>query len=461
MRRAFLVCGLLALGASSAIVVSAGSAPSFAPAKSYATGRHPASVAIGDLNGDGKADLVTSNAGANIVSVLFSRGDGTFQAKRDYPTGRRPSAVAIGDLNGDGKPDLATANANADTVSVLLGRGDGGFEAELEYRTGSEPSSVAIGDLNGDGKPDLAITNSRYRVDTLSVLVNRGDGTFQLRVDYPTGLRPASIAIGDLNGDGKADLATANSGTYTVSVLLNRGDGTFDADHEYPAGSTPWSIALGDLNGDGTSDLATANYSPDCSGPDPTYGPSLCPGSNTVSVFANKGNGTFRAHRDYRTGLHPVSIAIGNLTGDGNPDLATANSYFEEVERYTVSVLAGRGGGTFNARIDYPTGRHPVSIALGDLDGDGKPDVATANFDASTTSVLLNRPGLCTVQEVEGLTLPAAKAIIARADCRVGRIRRAYSSARRGRVRSQKPNFGAVLPGGGKVNLVVSRGRRP
>ena len=138
-----LICvGLaLTLGVAALLASSAPSAPSFAPARSYATGRSPDSVAIGDLNGDGRPDLATANYDADGVSVLLNRGDGSFRAKRDYAAGLDPSSVAIGDLNGDGKPDLATANSHpaANSVSVLLNRGDGSFQAKLDYPAGGEP----------------------------------------------------------------------------------------------------------------------------------------------------------------------------------------------------------------------------------------------------------------------------------------------------------------------------------
>jgi hypothetical protein len=445
MRKLAVLASMLVLAGSLGVAaLFAGAAPSFAPARSYATGLGPTSVAIGDLNGDGKPDMATANVGTDknagmTISVLLNRGKGTFQAKLDYATGANPLSVAIGDLNGDGKTDLATANFG-DTVSVLLNTGDGSFQAKLDYATGDGPGSIAIGDLNGDGKPDLATANFEPdRPSTVSVLLNRGDGSFQAKVDYRTGDEAYSVAIGDLNGDDKPDLATANSG-YSVSVLLNRGDGSFRAKHDHRVGKNPLSVAIGDLNGDGKPDLATANE-----------------GANTVSVLLNSGDGRFQAKLDYGTGSEPSSVAIGELNGDGKPDLATANS-----DAHSVSVLLNRGDGSFRAKLDYRTGNDPQSVVIAELSGDGKADLATANTLPSTVSVLINTPGLCTVQDVKFMTLAAAKRTIARAKCRVGKIRRAYSkTVKRGRVISEKPRPGTVLPNRGKVSLAISRGRKP
>jgi FG-GAP-like repeat/PASTA domain/FG-GAP repeat len=438
---------VLVLGGSLGVgALFASSAPSFAAARSYPTGRLPSSIAIGDLNGDDLPDLATANAGneerpGNTVSVLQNRGDGTFRAKRDYRTGAFPGSVGIGDLNGDSKPDLVAANDFDNSVSVLLNRGDGGFQPKIDYETGRRPFSVAIGDLNGDGERDLATAN--VGVSTVSVLLNRGDGSFQPKVDYPTGkgLGSSSVAIGDLNGDGELDLATANYNANSVSVLMNRGDGSFHAGRDYRTGSLTYSVAIGDLNADGQPDLATAN-----------------PDASDVSVLLNTGDGTFGPRHNYATGRNPFSVAIGELNGDGKPDLATVNTG-EEVG--TVSVVNNRGNGSFQAKLDYRTGGGAFAVAIGDLNSDGKPDLATANSNPSAVSVLLNRPGLCTVQDVKRQKVLAAKRTIARANCRVGKIRRAYSKTVRGHVISQKPKPGTVLADRGKVKLVVSRGRKP
>jgi hypothetical protein len=445
-RRAALGCAVLVAGAGVALTLgiarlSAGSAPSFSAPRSYPTGSEPGSVAIGDLNGDGRPELVTANGlyETNTVSVLANRGDGTFRAKRDYATGLGPESVAIGDLNGDGKPELVTSNVTANSVSVFVNRGDGSFQASLDYATGSGPFSVAIGDLNGDGRPDLATANANNGgAATVSVLLNRGDGSFGAKVDYATGRFPTSVAVGDLNGDGKPELATANADADSVSVLLNRGDGTFRAKVDYATGLGPGSVAIGDLNGDGRPELATAN------------------GANSISVLLNRGDGGFQASVDYATGSSAFSVAIGDLNGDGKTDLATAHGGAN-----SVSVLLNMGDGSFQADRDYATARSPVSVAIGDLNGDGKPELATANREANSVSVLINATGLCTVPDVKWKTLRAAKRTLSRADCRVGKIRRAYSRpVKRGRVISQKPEPGTVLPTLSKVNLVLSRGRK-
>jgi predicted NUDIX family NTP pyrophosphohydrolase len=436
----------------------AGSAPSFAGPRFYGTAGFTYSVAIGDLNGDGKPDLATANSHQYFpsVSVLLNRGNGRFRARVDYEAGGgrygTPYSVAIGDLNGDGKPDLATANLeDAKTVSVFLNKGNGTFRAKRDYGTGGA-WSIAIGDLNGDGKPDLAILTG---ANTVSVFLNRGDGSFPAKVDYGTGRGPDSVAIGDLNGDGRPDLATANHVVSTASVLLNRGDGSFQAKVDYGTGRGPDSIAIGDLNGDGKPDLASANCGlPSGNGP--------CRESpHTVSVLLNSGDGSFQAKIDYGTGRMPSSVAIGDLNGDGKPDLATANALYAG----TVSVLLNSGDGSFLAKHDYEAGVGPTSVAIGDLSGDGKPELAVAIFGErpefnSGVSVLANATGFCGVPEARWETLRAAKREIARADCRVGRISRSYSFFKRGLVISQKPGPGAVLPIGGKVNLVLSRGRK-
>jgi VCBS repeat protein/PASTA domain-containing protein len=443
MKKLVLI-GMLVLGGTFCLAASsAGPGPSFAAPRSYPAGPDPVSVAVGDLNADGKPDLVTANVTAGTLSVLLNGGNGRLGATVDYPAGSRPSSVAIGDVNGDGKADLVTGNAvmlgrfPTSNVAVLVNRGDGSFAARVEYPIGLGHglASVAIGDLNGDGKLDVVAINEGP--ESVSVLLNSGNG-FQLPVDYAAGSLPQSIAIGDLNGDGKADLAIANRFGSSVSVLLNSGNGGFQPKVDYASGSNPQSVTIGDLNGDGKADLATANAV-----------------ATTVSILLGRGDGSFSAKVDSDVGLVPSSIVIVDLNGDHKPDLATANA-----GENTVTALSNRGDGRVQAwtETEVRAGSRPVGLAFGELNGDGKPDLVTADMGANAVSVLVNATVSCKVPKVVKKALPAAKRAITRAHCHLGAMRRTSSGIKKGRVVSQKPKPGTVMPAGGRVNLVVSRG---
>ncbi len=352
----------------------------------FVTGTNPRSVAIGDLDGDGKADLVVPNGFSNSVSVFRNTGNsGTvnYAVKIDFPTGTNPYSVAIGDLDGDGKADLAAANGNSNTISVFLNTGSKGavsYATKMDFPAGTSPYSVAIGDLDGDGKADLAVVNSAG--NSVSVLRNTSSRdmiSYATKVDFATGLFPTNVAIGDLDGDGKVDLAVANYGDNTVSVLRNTssiGAIGYAAKVDFVVGTYPNSVAIGDLNGDGKTDLAVANIS-----------------SNSVSVLRNTGNiGTvnYAAKVDFSTGQNPNSVAIGDLDGDGKVDLAVAN-----FSSQTVSILRNMSSGatvSFASKVDFTTGPGSVSAVIGDLDGDGKADMVVANNTGNSISIIRNNP---------------------------------------------------------------------
>jgi hypothetical protein len=338
----------------------------FIPKTDFAIGTGPnrIAVAVGDLNGDGRLDVAASgDGGALVVSVLLGDGAGGFAPKTDYAIASGSSSLAIGDLNADATPDLVVGCGA--TVSVLLGVGGGAFGPKSDIALGPGALTVAIGDLSGDGKLDLAVAN--YGLNGVSVLLGNGAGGHGAKSDFLTGGAPIAVAIGDLNGDGKPDLAESNSGPNTVSVMLGNGAGGFSAKTDFATASTPRQVAIADVNGDGMPDLATANL-----------------GAASVSVLLGNGAGGFGAKSDFTTATSPISLAVGDVSGDGRPDLVAAN-----FGSSSVSVLLGNGTGGFAAKNDFTTGASPASVAVGDLNADGKPDLAVANFGAGSVSVLL------------------------------------------------------------------------
>jgi hypothetical protein len=239
-------------------------------------------------------------------------------------------------------------------------------------------------------------------VSTLvSVFRNTGSSgtvSFDTKVDFTTGNSPYSVAIGDIDGDSKPDLAVANQESNTVSVLRNIGSsGTlnFATKVDFAVGTSPYSVAIGDIDGDGKPDLAVVNY----------Y-------SDAVSVLHNTGiSGTvsFATKVDLATGRHPASVAIGDIDGDGKPDLAVANTNSDNVSVFCNIGSSGTPG--FAAKVDFTTGNSPYSVAIGDMDGDGKPDLATANSIANQVSVLQNMPAFSstvTTQAVSDISTNAA-----------------------------------------------------
>src|SRR6266568_3185377 len=303
-----------------------------------------------------------------------------FNPQTEYIAGSKngPSGIAVGDFNGDGKLDLAVVNFGDWNIYVLLGNGDGTFQAARSVyfaSGGGFPWYVVTADFNGDGKLDLAVSN--YGDNSFSVLLGNGDGTFQPPRTLPIGTHPALVAVGDFNGDGKPDLAISSVGDNTVSVLLGNGDGTFLAPQVTPVGLNPWYFAVGDFNGDGKLDLAVADYGCplDC-----TSSP-----SNTVTVLLGNGNGTFLPGPSLTVGNGPAGVAVGDFNGDGKPDLAVAN-----LNDNTLSILLGNGDGTFQAPQTFAgVGTKPYFVAVGDFNRDGKPDLAITNHLGNTVTVLL------------------------------------------------------------------------
>ncbi|AKV67559.1 beta strand repeat-containing protein [Microcystis panniformis] len=447
---------------------------SFGTATNFSVGNGPLSMTVGDFNSDGKSDLAVANLSSNNVSVLLGTGTGSFGPATNFTVGSSPRSVTVGDFNGDGKSDLTTANFNSNNVSVILNTTpkitiapgtnpvEGGtvgnfiitldtpaptggivvnfnttgstatiladysltagtnitavtantftiaagattatlnvvavsdavndpnetvkvnltsggdyilganssasFNPATNFSVGNRPRSVTVGDFNGDGKSDLAVANTGS--STVSVLLGTGTGSFGTATNFTVGISPWSVTVGDFNGDGKSDLAVANTGSSTVSVLLGTGTGSFGTATNFTVGISPWSVTVGDFNGDGKSDLATANIL-----------------DNNVSVLLGTGTGSFGPATNFSVGINPLSVTVGDFNGDGKSDLATAN-----ILDNNVSVLLGTGTGSFGTPTNFSVGSGLFSVTVGDFNGDGKSDLATANANGNNVSVLL------------------------------------------------------------------------
>jgi hypothetical protein len=306
----------------------------------------------------GTVDVATDSASQTLLSpVYYSAND---------PTDATPAHTVVTDFNGDGIPDLATANASFSngTVSVLLGKGDGAFGAATTYSVGIFATTLIAGDFNNDGVLDIAVANENASTDesdgSVTILLGNGDGTFQKGINTAISGSPASLAVADFNRDGVLDIATLQYDPATISVAFGNGDGTFQPATIIPlnaSSSSPYQIIAADVNGDGASDLLETNST-----------------DNSVLVFLNSGDGTMSLASTISTG-NPEAIAVADLNGDGKLDLVAANYGYQ-----TVSVALGNGDGTFQTPVAYNLDGLAASVAVTDMDADGKPDVVVGYF---------------------------------------------------------------------------------
>ncbi|MGH7134350.1 MAG: FG-GAP-like repeat-containing protein [Pirellulales bacterium] len=366
-------------------------------------------VAAGDFSNNGIQDLAV--AGGSSLSVLMGNGDGTFQPAKTYSNGSNNAAsVAVGDVTGDGKLDIVTANEGSPgdiysgvlpvpgSVSVLMGNGDGSFKSPITFNlpAGQQPFSLALGDMNHDGRIDVVVTGTfsvynggTYTFETydyVDVLLGHADGTFSLASTTLLGLSanlggPDSVTLGDFNADGNLDVATTVGDS--VAVLAGNGDGTLAPPTDFAAGAPALSVSAGDITGDGKLDLVTGNS------------------SGSVSVLLGNGDGNFQPPI---VSTLPTwngqaqsagAVVVGDLNRDGKMDLAvTASSYLYPNYSFNAIILLGNGEGNFTDEQIVPLGyfdhSSDGSITTADFNSDGYPDLAVANGFYGDFSVLLN-----------------------------------------------------------------------
>jgi len=348
--------------------------PLFQPPVQYAAGETPDSLASLTLD-DGTKLLLVANFNGDSVTVLQDNGDGTFTHLTDLATGAGPNGFAVGNF-GNGHQDFAIANFYSNTVSVFLGDGTGNFTQVQTLYTGNNPANeMALADLNEDCNLDLITANQGD--GTVSIFFGNGNGTFRSAVTYLAGAGADAVVTGNFGGNGFQDIATANFAAGTVSILYNDGTGHFSAPQTIAVGSGPFYLIAGQFTGpNGPVDLATANY----------Y-------DSTVSVLLNNGDGTF-SRTDYAVGSGPDALALGDF--NGHLDIVSSNYGSDNV---TILYNDGTGNFTSSVDVDAGAGVGPNGIVVGDFDGNGSPDIATANQNTNDVSVLLNN----TPYAVEGL----------------------------------------------------------
>jgi uncharacterized repeat protein (TIGR01451 family) len=417
----------------------------FTAGGNYTVGNNPLSVTIADFSGDANPDLAVT-AADNTVTVLLGAGNGTFTAGSSYSTSQNPQCVAAGDFNKDGKMDLVVANTYGQSVSIFLGRGDGSFQAGPSYWTSYEPEGLIITDYNGDGNLDIIQGTGDARgigpgVDSedIDILLGNGDGTFQGATTVPGPQATGSfLATGDFSGDGKTDAILNDKFGGNLYLFAEDGDGGFQTPATINALATggqtgPSGAATGDFNGDSKLDLAVAEsftgkvavllnsasglqlsgrFSSGGAVPGPIVAADFNGDSKldlavvnapsddrltagNLTVFFGAGNGTFQLAHTYSAGSYPSSVAVADVNGDGKPDLVVTNMSDPFVDPRvpgSVYVFLNDGSGGFQTPSTMTVGTYPFSVWIGDLNADGKPDLIVASNDshaAYTLSVLL------------------------------------------------------------------------
>jgi hypothetical protein len=384
----------------SLIVVRTNAQISFIPMQTFTTGTNPYYSVLKDFDGDGKLDMAVCNGGNNTVSVFRNTSivdtidAGSFTSKVDFATSSNPFCVASADFDGDGKQDIVTANTMAYKISILRNNCTVGvintssFDPKVDYATGIEPRSVDVADIDGDGKIDIAVVNQSS--NSLTVFQNQctvGVISFASGVTFSIGTFPQCVRMADLDGDGKKDIVVVNQNANTISILRNTAtSGIINASSlatpvSFTTGNTPYRLALGDIDMDGKLDIAVSNFN-----------------ANTVSLYLNTtsvgviNSSSFATPYTLTVGLRPIGVEISDLNGDTKPELVVVNAAATNIGVYqNNSVVGVINASTFSlATTLNAAGSIGNSTAIGDIDGDGKKDIAFPYGASSIVAVYRN-----------------------------------------------------------------------
>ncbi len=348
--------------------------------------RAPGSIEIADFNKDNLPDLAVTSETDSSVSVLLGAGNGKFYPARGSPffAGHIPNDIAIADLNRDGNPDLVFANHERKQLTVLLGIGAGAFaqSPHSPLRTWGVPHThgVATGDFNGDGVADL-VTDS-WGNDQLEILFGDTMQSFKERKFVQVGRRPYQRArVHDLNNDSLDDIVATNLESNNVTVLLSDGRGNFSQPDGSPfeCGDAPFGIATGDVNNDGRIDLAIVN-SPSSTAENK--------GINGLTVLLGTGGGRFARMNilAFPAGKIPNRVAIGDVDGDGINDIVTSDGETDKIYLFITGHSKKELSG-----IPIEVGSHPKGLALADLNNDSKADIVVCNNGDNSVFILLSK----------------------------------------------------------------------
>jgi hypothetical protein len=378
------------LATATGVMVLAGPTPLVpAPDTPLRVGAEPSSVAIGDINNDRMPDLVVTSA-QRRVNIFLGHGDGRFSLAPagTFETPENASELALGDVNSDGQVDLAVASHESYNVGLLYGDGRGGFRpaanSPIAMKDGRAPHThgLRIVDINGDGKADLVTVNSNDDND-VAVMLGDGRGRFARAPGSPfaVGPGPYPLAVGDLDGDGRLDLAVTSTGFRTgplpplpsnrLTLLFGDGRGGFRRSDVPVRHGHTWFVAIGDLNNDRQADIVT------------THGD-----APLVTVLLSDGRGSFAESpgSPFALGQQAHYIALVDLNRDGQLDVVGATG-----TSIRGLIGDGRGGFTTAPTSVYAPGRGMWKLAVADVNADGKADVAASNFEADSVTVLLGR----------------------------------------------------------------------